>query len=39
MVSVLDSIWGLAGDIVLCSWARQLINGYWHNAGRNPAMD
>ena len=40
---------GLAGDIVLCSWARhftltvplstQVYNGYWRNAGGNPAMD
>ena len=40
----------LAGDIVLCSWARHFtptvplfaprcINGYRRNAGGNPAMD
>ena len=54
MVRVLDSrssgtVQVLAGDIVLCSWARHFtlmvlsppscINGYRQNAGGNPAID
>ena len=30
---------GLAGDIVLCSWARHLMGTGEFNAGGNPAMD